>query len=104
MSSVRNFLVSPTGRRVHLAKMLTWRVIATATTIVVSYLVTGDLLVGATIGGIEATSKMALYYGHERAWARLVAPTIIHDELELAGAGVLVQADTADSEAAGTKR
>ena len=55
--------------------MLTWRVIGTATTIVVSYIVTGNLLVGATIGGIEATTKMVLYYGHERAWARLIAPS-----------------------------
>ncbi|NOX29819.1 MAG: DUF2061 domain-containing protein [Actinobacteria bacterium] len=60
------------SRRVHLAKTITWRVIATFTTVVISYWVTGSLAVGATIGGIEATAKMALYYGHERAWARLV--------------------------------
>lgn len=75
MNTVQRLLVSPSGRRVHLAKMITWRVIATAATIIISYLVTGDLLVGATIGGFEATSKMALYYGHERGWARLIATT-----------------------------
>ena len=71
MDTLRRFLASPTGRRLHLAKMLTWRLIATSTTVVISYLITGDLLNGATIGGIEATRKMALYYGHERLWARL---------------------------------
>lgn len=65
----------PDSRRVHLAKTITWRLIATSTTVVISYLVTGDLTTGATIGGIEAVMKMALYYGHERAWARL-APAI----------------------------
>jgi len=60
------------SRRVHIAKTITWRLIATSTTVAISYLVTGSLAVGATIGGIEATAKMALYYGHERAWARLV--------------------------------
>jgi uncharacterized membrane protein len=63
---------SPTGRRIHVVKTVTWRLVATTTTVVISYLVTGNLAVGATIGGIEATSKMALYYGHERAWARLL--------------------------------
>lgn len=59
------------SRRVHLAKMVTWRIIATSTTIVIAYVLTGDLGVGVSIGGIEATVKMALYYGHERAWERL---------------------------------
>ena len=52
-----------------MAKMVTWRVAATATTILITYMVTGDVLVGATVGGVEAIAKMALYYGHERAWA-----------------------------------
>ncbi len=72
MTVTRHLLRSPSGRRVHIAKMITWRVIATTTTIAISYLITKDLTVGATIGGIEATTKMALYYGHERTWARLV--------------------------------
>lgn len=71
--ALRRLLVTPNGRRLHLTKMLTWRVVATATTIVITYLVTGDLLIGATVGGLEATAKMALYYGHERAWASVVA-------------------------------
>lgn len=68
---LRAALITPSGRRLHLTKMLTWRFVATGTTMVIAYIVTGDLLVGATIGGAEAVSKMALYYWHERAWARL---------------------------------
>lgn len=74
MTTGPRFRASPTGRRTHLAKMMTWRLIATSTTVGISYLVIGDARIGATIGGIEATSKMALYYGHERVWARLTSP------------------------------
>ena len=35
-------------------------------------LVSGDWAIGAQIGAIEFFAKMALYYGHERAWYRLV--------------------------------
>jgi len=61
----------PTSRRVHLAKMVTWRIIATSTTIVIAFALTGDLGLGASIGGAEAAVKMVLYYGHERAWTRM---------------------------------
>jgi len=68
---IHRLLASESGRRVHVAKMLTWRLIATGTTVLIAYLLIGDLRLGAAIGGIEATAKMALYYWHERAWARL---------------------------------
>lgn len=61
--------VQPEKRRIHLAKTLTWRVLATATTMLIAFAITGSIAVGATIGGIEACAKMVLYYGHERAWA-----------------------------------
>ena len=53
--------------------MLTWRVAATATTILITAAITGDALIGTTVGGVEAIAKMALYYGHERAWALLTS-------------------------------
>ena len=61
------------SRRLALAKTLSWRVVATTTTFLIAWAVTGDLGAGAAVGGIEAVAKMALYYGHERAWER-VAP------------------------------
>ena len=70
---LRRVLVTPSGRRLHAAKMLTWRVAATATTILITAAITGDALIGATVGGVEAIAKMALYYGHERAWALLTS-------------------------------
>ena len=52
-------------------KTLSWRVIATATTFVISWLVTGSVAVGAGIATIEFWAKLVLYYGHERLWAKV---------------------------------
>jgi uncharacterized membrane protein len=38
---------------------------------IVSYFVTGNLIMAASIGSIEVITKMALYYFHERAWNKL---------------------------------
>jgi uncharacterized membrane protein len=37
-------------------------------TILLSWLVSGDLKIGAAIGGAEVFSKLLLYYLHERLW------------------------------------
>lgn len=51
-------------------KTLSWRVIATTTTFVISWVVTGSVLAGGVIASIEFWAKLAFYYVHERAWAR----------------------------------
>ena len=50
------------------AKTITWRITASLTTFLIAWLLTGNLLIGATIGGIEAIAKIFLYYYHERIW------------------------------------
>lgn len=55
----------------HVAKTVTWRVIGTIDTIVLSWIITGNMTVGLTIGGVEVVTKMVLYYLHERAWYKL---------------------------------
>ena len=52
----------------HIAKTITWRIVGTIDTILIGWLVSGDVRVGATIGGFEVVTKMVLYYLHERAW------------------------------------
>ena len=54
----------------HIAKTISWRVIVTLDTIVISGIITGSWEAGLAIGGIEIISKMVLYYLHERAWYR----------------------------------
>lgn len=53
------------------AKMISWRVMATLTTSTIVWLVTGSVAWAVGVGGIEAASKMVLYYGHERVWDRI---------------------------------
>jgi uncharacterized membrane protein len=52
----------------HLAKTITWRIVGTLDTILLSWIVTGNPLIGLKIGGAEMISKMLLYYVHERLW------------------------------------
>jgi|TARA_R110001592_G_C13016503_1_gene737167 uncharacterized membrane protein len=52
----------------HIAKTISWRVVGTLDTILISGLVTGSWGAGLTIGGIEIFTKMVLYFFHERAW------------------------------------
>ena len=51
-----------------LAKAFSWRIVATLTTAVIAYVVTGSLDTAAIIGGIEFVLKFVIYYLHERAW------------------------------------
>ena len=53
-----------------LMKTMSWRVIATTTTFLISWIVTGSLLAGGVIASVEFWAKLALYYAHERAWSR----------------------------------
>ena len=52
-------------------KGVTWRVIATVDTILISWLITRQLKFALSIGGIEVLTKLGLYYLHERSWNRI---------------------------------
>lgn len=52
-------------------KTISWRTIGTLDTVVISYIITGDLKMAASIGSIELFTKMILYYFHERAWNKV---------------------------------
>ena len=52
----------------HFAKTLSWRVIGTIDTMVLSSIITGSWEMGLTIGGVEVVTKMVLYFLHERIW------------------------------------
>jgi len=52
----------------HLAKTISWRIIGTIDTFLLSWLITGSWMVGLSIGGVEVFTKMILYFFHERAW------------------------------------
>lgn len=49
-------------------KGLTWRIIASTTILIITYLTTGEMDTALTVAGIEFFVKLLLYYLHERAW------------------------------------
>lgn len=52
-------------------KTISWRTLGTIDTMVISYIITGNLVMAASIGSIEVVTKMILYYYHERAWNKI---------------------------------
>jgi len=58
------------SKKRHILKTVTWRIVGTLDTMILSWIITGSLKIGMTIGGVELITKMVLYYLHERAWYR----------------------------------
>lgn len=56
------------SRRRSVAKGLTWRMVASGTTMALVFLATGSLETMATVGIFEVTLKLLFYYSHERIW------------------------------------
>ena len=52
----------------HILKTISWRVVGTLDTMLLSWFITGSWKLGLTIGGVEVITKMVLYFLHERAW------------------------------------
>ncbi|WP_304141549.1 DUF2061 domain-containing protein [Mesoflavibacter zeaxanthinifaciens] len=55
----------------HLAKTITWRIVGTIDTIVLSCIISGNPFTGLKIGFSEVITKMILYYLHERTWFKI---------------------------------
>ena len=55
----------------HLAKTITWRIVGTLDTILLSWLISGNPFIGLKVGLAEVLTKMALYYLHERVWFKV---------------------------------
>ena len=56
----------------HIIKTISWRIIGTLDTILLSGIITGSWTTGLTIGGVEVFTKMFLYFFHERAWYKWI--------------------------------
>ena len=54
-----------------IVKGVSWRVVATATTIIIVYLFFGRLDLAIAAGMIETLLKVALYWAHERVWMKI---------------------------------
>lgn len=54
-----------------LMKSLSWRIVGTMDTMIISYFITGKVTVAISIGSVEVITKTILYYFHERLWAHI---------------------------------
>jgi uncharacterized membrane protein len=52
-------------------KSVSWRVVGTIDTMIISYFITGKVTVALSIGSVEVLTKTILYYFHERLWAHI---------------------------------
>ena len=59
------------SKRRSLLKVISWRVTATLTTMVISFLITGNVDMALKIGVFEVTAKILLQYFHERIWTKV---------------------------------
>lgn len=54
-----------------LLKSVSWRILGTIDTIIISFLITNTIEFALRIGLVELVTKMALYFVHERLWNKI---------------------------------
>jgi len=54
-----------------IAKAVSWRLLGTIDTLIVSYFVTGEVTLAASIASIDFITKLILYFFHERIWNKV---------------------------------
>jgi len=59
------------SKRRSFLKVISWRLTATLTTMVISLLITGNLDMALKIGVFELVAKILLQYLHERVWTKI---------------------------------
>jgi uncharacterized membrane protein len=52
-------------------KSISWRIVGTIDTMIITYFITGRVTVALSIGSVEVITKTILYYFHERLWAHI---------------------------------
>ena len=52
-------------------KALSWRIIGTIDTLIVSYLLTGEIALATSIASVDFLTKLVLYFFHERIWNKI---------------------------------
>jgi len=54
-----------------LAKAVSWRITGTVDTFLISWLITGEILLASGIALTEVMTKIFLYWAHERVWNKI---------------------------------
>ncbi|MFH1789097.1 MAG: DUF2061 domain-containing protein [Candidatus Altiarchaeota archaeon] len=58
-------------KRRSILKAVSWRITATITTMTIVYVFTNQLLLSLQVGFLEASTKIMLFYAHERVWNKV---------------------------------
>lgn len=53
------------------AKAVSWRITGTVDTFIISWLITGEIVLATGIAATEVITKLGLYWIHERIWAKI---------------------------------
>ncbi|MDA3779981.1 MAG: DUF2061 domain-containing protein [Bacteroidales bacterium] len=61
-------MIGTERKRRSILKAITWRIVASVTTMVLVWVFSGNMTLALSVGILETISKMLLYYFHERAW------------------------------------
>lgn len=51
-----------------IAKAISWRLVGTIDTLMISFFITQKITLAASIASLEIMTKMLLYFFHERVW------------------------------------
>ncbi|CAM1363195.1 conserved hypothetical protein [Tenacibaculum litopenaei] len=54
-----------------IVKSISWRVVGTIDTVLISWIITGQMTTAFSIGAVELVTKMLLYFFHERVWNKI---------------------------------
>ena len=65
------FVRIPESHSRSVVKAISWRIVGSLDTFVISWVVTGQLRYAGIILGVETFTKVVIYYGHEQFWAWL---------------------------------
>ena len=67
---VRKWDLSETGVR-SLVKTISWRITGSLATMIITYIVVGDLTVAGSVAVIQMVFNTLLYFIHERIWNKI---------------------------------
>jgi uncharacterized membrane protein len=62
------FIRAPEAHSRSLIKAVSWRIVGSIDTFIISYFVTGHVVAAASIASVESVTKIILFYLHERVW------------------------------------
>lgn len=56
----------------HIGKTISYRILGTLVTIIITYILIGNIVVASSIGFIELFIKPLIYFLHERLWYKFI--------------------------------